>query len=136
MDRCDFYSDEEYAYACKMQEEEFFEDLEKEEAFKEYALEEYQKKNKETIEENIKNIVSKFYNKSDNCFGEFRYDEEGNEFYLKDELETYFINSDIEFQIQVVDAYSSCNYESSVLCVCFKDYDGKINLYTKKLELY
>ena len=43
VERCDFYSDEEYEYAVQMEEEAYREQLAKEEEFSRYCEEEYAK---------------------------------------------------------------------------------------------
>ena len=92
--------------------------------------------NNSTIIKDIEEIISKYINKSDDCINQFRYDEDENEFWLKEELKDYFNKSSIESEIKIVDAYSSCSYEVDILCISYKDNLGKIHLYTEKLELH
>lgn len=47
--RCDFYSDDEYEYACQMEKEAYREQLAKEEAFAQYCEEEYRKETERTL---------------------------------------------------------------------------------------
>ena len=92
--------------------------------------------NNSTIIKDIEEIISKYYNKSDDCVTHMRYDKEENEFWIEKELEEYFTNNNIENEVQVIDVYSSCSYEVSILCIAYHDESNKLQLYTKKLELH
>lgn len=90
-----------------------------------------------TILEKIEEVVSKYYESSDDCTKRFRYDKDENEFWIEKELEEELKSLVKEnLSIEVVDAYSSCNYEVDILVVAYIDESNTLKLYTKKLELH
>ena len=90
-----------------------------------------------TILEKIEEVVSKYYESTDDCTKRFRYDKNENEFWIEKELEEELENLvKGDLNIKVIDAYSSCNYEVDVLVVAYHDESDTLQLYTKKLELH
>ena len=51
VNRCDFYSDDEYEFAMQIEMEEYKEQLAYEEAYAQYCEDEYKKENEEEIKE-------------------------------------------------------------------------------------
>jgi len=74
--------------------------------------------------EEIEQIEEK-YLRDDEYYSEVRYDEEDNEFYLKDELENFFNEDRIKNSVEITEAFDSCGYSCSVISVVWIE-DGEI----------
>lgn len=81
----------------------------------------------------INEIKEKYYNKSEEYYSEYRYDEEENEFEMKKELEKALTEKGIKFIIKKQDGFSSCGYDNDFLVVAYIE-NGELGLETILLE--
>ena len=81
----------------------------------------------------INEIKEKYYNKSEEYYSEYRYDEEENEFEMKKELEKALAEKRIDFIIKKEDGFSSCGYDNDFLAVAYIE-NGELGLETILLE--
>ncbi len=86
------------------------------------------------IEEIIKEITEKYYNESEEYYGEYRYDENDKEFNMKKELEEALTEKGIKFIIKKEDGFSSCGYDNDFLAIAYIDENGSLGLETVLLE--
>lgn len=42
----------------------------------------------------------------------------------------------VDYKLEVIDAYTSCNYDNSVLCCCWTETDQSLHSYNILLERY
>lgn len=88
------------------------------------------------IREKIDKIVNKYYNETDECYNSFRYDNEENEFEMKEEIEKYLQSEKVDFKIENVSGYSNCAYDSDFLAIAWIENNKLLNLFTLLLESY
>lgn len=81
----------------------------------------------------INEIKEKYYNKSEEYYSEYRYDEEENEFEMKKEIEKELTEKGVKFIIKKQDGFSSCSYDNDFLAVAYIE-NGELGLETILLE--
>lgn len=86
------------------------------------------------IEDVINEIIEKYYRDDEEYYGEYRYDEEENEFNMKVELENTLTEKGIKYAIEKVDGFSSAGYDNDFLAIAYISEDGSIGLKTVLLE--
>lgn len=87
------------------------------------------------IEKKIDSIIEKYYNEADECYNSLRYDDDDNEFYMKDEVENLLKEAKVNFRIETEIGFSNCGYDSEFLAAAWIE-DGKLNLHTVLMEDY
>lgn len=86
------------------------------------------------IEKLIKEIIERYYKKSGEYYGEYRYDENNKEFNMKKELEEALTENGITFIIKKEEGFSSCGYDNDFLAIAYIDENGVLGLETVLLE--
>lgn len=94
-----------------------------------------QRETTQTIEESINDIIKKYYNETDECYNSLRYDDDDNEFFMKDEIENLLKEAKVDFRIETEIGFSNCGYDSEFLASVWIE-DGKLNLRTVLMEDY
>ena len=92
-----------------------------------------EKKNR-TVKDIITEILEQYYKEDEEYYGEYRYDDEENEFNMKEELEKALTEKGIKHIIQKEDGFSSPGYDNDFLAVAYIEEDGSIGLETVLLE--
>lgn len=87
------------------------------------------------IKETIDKIIEKYYNETDECYNSLRYDDDDNEFLMKDEIENFLKNAEVDFKIETESGFSNCGYDSEFLAAAWIE-DGKLNMCTILTEDY
>lgn len=87
------------------------------------------------IKDKIDKVVESYYNKTDDCYNSLRFDNNENEFYMKDEIENLLKNENVNFKIETEIGFSNCGYDSEFLATAWIE-DGKLNLRTVLMEDY
>lgn len=88
------------------------------------------------IREKIDKIIKKYYNETDDCYNSLRYvDDEEQEFYMEEEIKEYLTVEKVKFQIETIEGYSNCSYDSSCIAVAWTQ-NNELNLLTLLLEDY
>lgn len=93
------------------------------------------KENGKMIEKQLNLIISSYYNKSDNCYNRFRYDEDENSMDIVDEVSQLLTSKGIDFKVELTYGYESCAYDCDVLSVAWVE-NGDVHLRTQLIELY
>lgn len=87
------------------------------------------------IKEKINEIISKYYNETDDCYNSCRYESYENEFYMTEELENFLKSEKVNFKLKTVSGYSNCAYDSEFLAIAWVENDN-LNMCTILLEQY
>ena len=87
------------------------------------------------IKETIDKIIEKYYNETDGCYNSLRYDDDDNEFYMKDEVENLLKEAEVDFRIETEIRFINCGYDSEFLAAAWIE-DGKLNMCTVLMEDY
>ncbi len=86
------------------------------------------------IKKVINEIMERYYNESEEYYGEYRYDENDKGFNMKKELEEALTEKGIKFIIKKEDGFSSCGYDNDFLAIAYIDENGLLELETVLLE--
>lgn len=86
------------------------------------------------VKDFINEIIERYFRSDDEYYGEYRYDDEENEFNMKDELEKALTEKGIKHVIGTEDGFSSPGYDNDFLAVAYMEEDGSIGLVTVLLE--
>lgn len=87
------------------------------------------------IKETIDKIIEKYYNETDECYNSLRYDDDDNEFFMKDEIENLLKNEEVDFKIETESGFSNCSYDSEFLAAAWIE-DGKLDMCIILMEDY
>ncbi len=87
------------------------------------------------IENKINEIMERYYHESDGCYSPGRYDSDGNEFNMDEEIKKYLDTTDIVYKIEKEDGFSSCGYDNEFLAVAWIE-NGELKLNTILLETF
>lgn len=87
------------------------------------------------IGKKIDNTIENYYNEADECYNSLRYDDDDNEFFMKDEVENLLKESEVDFRIETEIGFSNCGYDSEFLAAAWIE-DGKLNMCTVLMEDY
>lgn len=87
------------------------------------------------IKEKINKVVENYYNETDECYNSLRYDDDDNEFFMKDEIENLLKEAEVYFRIETEIGFSNCGYDSEFLAAAWIE-DGKLNMCTVLMEDY
>ena len=86
------------------------------------------------VKDVINEIIERYFRDDDDYYGEYRYDDEENEFNMKEELEKALTEKGIKYSIKKENGYSSPAYDNDFLAVAYMEEDGSIGLITVLLE--
>ena len=86
------------------------------------------------VKDIITEILEQYYKEDEEYYGEYRYDDEENEFNMKEELEKALTEKGIKHIIKREDGFSSPGYDNDFLAVAYIEEDGSIGLETVLLE--
>ena len=82
----------------------------------------------------INEIIERYYRDDEGYYGLYRYDDEENEFNMKEELEKSLTEKGIKYVIKKEDGFSSPGYDNDFLAIAYMEEDGSIGLETVLLE--
>lgn len=87
------------------------------------------------IKDKIDKVVKNYYNETDECYNSLRYDNNENDFYMKDEIENLLKEAEVDFKIEIESGFSNCAYDSEFIAVAWIE-EGKLNMRTILTEDY
>lgn len=87
------------------------------------------------IKDKIDKVVESYYNETDECYNSLRYDNNENDFYMKDEIENLLKKAKVDFKIEIESGFSNCAYDSEFIAVAWIE-EGKLNMRTILTEDY
>ena len=87
------------------------------------------------IGKKIDSIIENYYNEADECYNSLRYDDDDNEFFMKDEVENLLKEAKVDFKIEIESGFSNCAYDSEFIAVAWIE-EGKLNMRTILTEDY
>lgn len=82
----------------------------------------------ETIKQDIRKILKKYYESNTNIYTGFRYDENENEIYFEKELRDYFENHNMIYGYDFKYGHSSCGYSNDFGTWCWIDENGILQM--------
>lgn len=86
------------------------------------------------VKDIIEEIIEKYYEQDEEYYSQYRYDEEENDFDMKEELKSTLDEKGINHVIEIKDGFSSCSYDNDFLAVAYMEEDGSLGLITVLLE--
>lgn len=86
------------------------------------------------IRELINQIIEKYYRDEEEYYSSYRYDEDDNEFGMKDEIKKALTEKGATFQIEFEDGFDSAGYCNDFLAIAYIETDGSLGLKTVLLE--
>lgn len=87
------------------------------------------------IGEVINQIIEKYYRDEEEYYSSYRYDEDNNEFGMKDEIKKALTEKGATFQIEFEDGFDSAGYCNDFLAIAYIETDGSLGLKTVLLEI-
>ena len=84
----------------------------------------------------IEEIIERYYHKEEEYYSSVRYDEEENEFLMKEELEEYCKKNNIKYELTIEDGFDSPGYENEFLAIAYLDEKNVLQLKTVILERF
>lgn len=82
----------------------------------------------------IGEIIEKYYRDEEEYYSSYRYDEDNNEFGMKDEIKKALTEKGATFQIEFEDGFDSAGYCNDFLAIAYIETDGSLGLKTVLLE--
>lgn len=82
----------------------------------------------------IGEIIEKYYRDEEEYYSSCRYDEDNNEFGMKDEIKKALTEKGATFQIEFEDGFDSAGYCNDFLAIACIETDGSLGLKTVLLE--
>lgn len=79
-------------------------------------------------------IADRYWDEDESSYSPYYYDEDDCEFCMQGEIERFLRDSGFEYNINEIDAFDSCGYSCSVLCVSWIE-NGKLGTYNILLEV-
>ena len=87
------------------------------------------------IGEVINQIIEKYYRDEEEYYSNYRYDEDNNEFGMKDEIKKALTEKGATFQIEFENGVDSAGYGNDFLAIAYIETDGSLGLKTVLLEI-
>ena len=90
------------------------------------------------MKEKIEKIIEKY--ESEECgekyYTDVRYDEDENEFWMKDELEEFCKENNLIYKLKKEEGFSSPAYDNEFLALSYLDENGNLQLHTVVIETF
>ena len=84
----------------------------------------------------IEEIIDRYFDKEEEYYSSVRYDEEENEFWMKEELKEYCKKNNIKYELTIKDGIDSPWYENEFLAIAYLDENNVLQLETVVLECF
>lgn len=84
----------------------------------------------------IEEIIERYFDKEEEYYSSVRYDEEENEFWMKEELKEYCEKNNIKYELTIKDGIDSPSYENEFLAIAYLDENNVLQLETVVLECF
>lgn len=84
----------------------------------------------------IEEIIERYFDKEEEYYSSVRYDEEENEFWMKEELKEYCKKNNIKYELTIKDGIDSPGYENEFLAIAYLDENNVLQLETVVLECF
>lgn len=84
----------------------------------------------------IEEIIERYFHKEEEYYSSVRYDEEENEFWMKDELEEYCKKNNIKYELIIEDGFDSPGYANEFLAIAYLDKKNVLQLKTVVFEWF
>lgn len=88
------------------------------------------------MKKEIEEIIERYYHKEEEYYSSVRYDEEENEFWMKDELEEYCKKNNIKYELIIEDGFDSPGYANEFLAIAYLDKKNVLQLKTVVFEWF
>ncbi len=88
------------------------------------------------MKKEIEEIIEKYFHKEEEYYSSVRYDEEENEFWMKDELEEYCKKNNIKYELTIEDGFDSPGYANEFLAIAYLDKKNVLQLKTVVFEWF
>lgn len=88
------------------------------------------------MKKEIEEIIEKYFHKEEEYYSSVRYDEEENEFWMKDELEEYCKKNNIKYELIIEDGFDSPGYANEFLAIAYLDKKNVLQLKTVVFEWF
>lgn len=93
-------------------------------------------KRREIMRKEIEEIIERYFDKEEEYYSSVRYDEEENEFWMKEELKEYCKKNNIKYELTIKDGIDSPGYENEFLAIAYLDENNVLQLETVVLECF
>ena len=87
------------------------------------------------VEEQIQKIVDRYYDECDGCVSPLRYDDDENEFWLKNEIDEYLSSLGVRHEVKDEDGCRQVSYSNSFIAVAWVE-NEKLKLKTVLCQMY
>lgn len=93
-------------------------------------------KRREIMRKEIEEIIERYFHKEEEYYSSVRYDEEENEFWMKEELKEYCKKNNIKYELTIKDGIDRSGYENEFLAIAYLDENNILQLETVVLECF
>ena len=95
--------------------------------------------NKDKIAQELENIAKLYYKDDEEYYFGYRYDENDEEFNIRDELCKYLDEAKIDYQCNEEEGFDSCGFSENFLAIAYKvnngnNFGSELGLFTIVLE--
>lgn len=87
------------------------------------------------IEEGIQEIIDRYYDECDGCVSSLRYDDDENEFWMKNEIDEYLSSLGVCHKVKDEYGCTQVSYSNSFLTVAWIE-NGELKLKTILQQMY
>lgn len=88
------------------------------------------------MKKEIEEIIEKYFDNEEEYYSSMQYDEEENEFLIKEELKEYCEKNNMKYELTIDYGFDSPGYENEFLALAYLDENNTLQLETVVLECF